>query len=467
MSRASRKQSPRAASWVYDVINAFIEALEAETSFLRVGDATWRFYNSQLELLRPLKAYLSREAQHIHRDLLNARPEVGKRLAPHDAMRAQLEAAASSAAQDVLTGSDLRAKVDDARQRYAASHPADIPTGAFPQEKLADLVAEHLVNNAVDLSPRHTDAVFWREHRHEFLGYAKRPSFDLLAAHREALLAFNESVIEWLANYSFALCDEFDIPAAFSGAATVASSDEPYSDAVSVWIDTLRARVEHWQRTQPGKGWFTVMVFPDLVIHDDMDHVGLKKLVRAARVELKGLQLPTLDAHQFSRVENLDGAIRGYLDLQEYQEVWQLHDSGVFMWAKLLQYKNETGEALLPFEEIVWLVALGVSFAQRLLTEIMPEGRVSLEFALNGVQGHELGSFDEFVRTHHRLTVGHLKSAQDTLVVPVSTAVSTLRSDWRKLVEDVSSKLLNLFNWDHPHTAVEQHVRALRPESPG
>lgn len=206
--------SLRAASWVYDVINVFIDALEMESTLLRRGNSSWRFYNEQLEHIRPLNAYLSRNAQHIFRDFLLARPGVTEMLAPHDELRANLETAATAAAREILEFTNLRSRVEDARKRYLLKHPKDVPTGAFASEKHADLVAEHLVNEVKELPANYTDALFWKEHGLEFSDVMSTPACQELRRSRQALLSYDQGLIQWLEQYSLSLCQEFDIPAA-------------------------------------------------------------------------------------------------------------------------------------------------------------------------------------------------------------------------------------------------------------
>jgi len=206
--------SLRAASWVYDVINVFIDALEMEATLLRRGDTSWRFYNQQLEHIRPLNAYLTRNAQHILRDFLAARPEVAQWLGLHDDLRSRLEMAASAAAHEILAETDLRTRVEDARKRYLLKYPKDNPTGAYAAEKHVELVAEHLVNEVKELAANYTDAVFWKEHGPEFSSVMNTPACQELRNLRQALLSYDLEMIQWFAEYRFSLCQEFDIPAA-------------------------------------------------------------------------------------------------------------------------------------------------------------------------------------------------------------------------------------------------------------
>lgn len=206
--------SSRVASWVYDVINVLIDALGLEATLLGRGDTSWRFYNEQLERIRPLTAYLTRNAQHILRDLLRARPEVSAALMLHDELRASLETAATAAAREILATTDLRARVEAARQRYLLKYPKDNPTGAFAAEKHADLVTEHLINEVHALPSNYTDATFWKEHGHELSSVLHTPACQELRSARQALLSYDQKTIEWLQEYSYSLCQQFDIPAA-------------------------------------------------------------------------------------------------------------------------------------------------------------------------------------------------------------------------------------------------------------
>lgn len=208
--------SLRAASWIHDVINVFIDSLEMEIGLLQRGDTSWRFYNEQLERIRPMRAYLPRNAQHILRDLELARPDIdiGFALVSHDLLRASLEAAATAAAREILTKTDLRARVEAARERHLLKYPKDIPTGAFAADRHADLVAEHLVNDVTELPANHADAVFWKEHGSEFTGATSTPAFQELRRARQELLSYDQETVPWLKARGDLLRQQFDIPAA-------------------------------------------------------------------------------------------------------------------------------------------------------------------------------------------------------------------------------------------------------------
>jgi len=208
--------SRRVASWIYDVLNVFIEALEIEAGLLSRGNATWRFYNQDLEHIRPLAAHLDRDGRHIFRDLITAHPELVEKISTHDALRTQLVRAATDAYRDALASDAIHEAVEDARRRFLANVPGAIPTGAFAAEKHVDLVIEHLINEIEELPSHYTDAEFWRAHGKELRSFSV-PSMLAVKRARAELLSYDQATLKWLEDFSYELCQQYDIPAAPSG----------------------------------------------------------------------------------------------------------------------------------------------------------------------------------------------------------------------------------------------------------
>jgi hypothetical protein len=211
--------SRRAQSWVYDVLNVFIESLETEVRLLSRGNTTWRFHSQDLEHIWPLEAYLDRDGRHILRDLLTAHPELGERISTHDALRAQLAQAATRAYHEALGNPAVRNAVEDARRRFLERLPGATPEGAYPPEKHVDIVIEHVINAVKDLPSHHTDAEFWRAHGQE-LSSLSIPSLLSVRKSRGDLLAHDQEMLQWLGQLSYQLCEQFDIPAAPSRSAS-------------------------------------------------------------------------------------------------------------------------------------------------------------------------------------------------------------------------------------------------------
>ena len=206
-------QPRRAASWVYDVINVLIEAFDMEVSLLSRGNLSWRFYNLELEHIRPAISYLSRDGRHILRDLLTANPSVEPMIATHDDLRQRVESTATTIHAEALNDPALRLAVEKARKTFLERFPGAVPTGAFPAEKHLDLVIERLINEIKELPPHYTDAEFWAAHRKDF-AFFNTPSLPVLRQIRSEFLKFDQTSIKWLEELSFQICTEHDIPAA-------------------------------------------------------------------------------------------------------------------------------------------------------------------------------------------------------------------------------------------------------------
>jgi hypothetical protein len=206
-------QPHRAASWVYDVINVWLDALGMEVSLLSRGNLSWRFYNQELEFIRPAVSYLSRNGRHILRDLIAVKPAVASWIAEHDELRQQVESAATAVYHEGLMVPALRAAVAEARNSFLESSPGAILTGAYPAEKHLDLVIEHLINDIKELPAHQTDAEFWSTHRNRF-AFFNVPSLGALRQVRNEFLKQDQAALHQLERVSFEICTEHGIPAA-------------------------------------------------------------------------------------------------------------------------------------------------------------------------------------------------------------------------------------------------------------
>lgn len=203
----------RAASWVYDVINVLIDALDVEVSLLSRGNLSWRFYSQELEHIQPSVSYLNRNGRHILRDLVAAKPSIERLVAEHDQLRQRVESTATAVYEEALRDPALHAAVDRARKAFFDKFPDAVPTGAFASNRHVDLVIERLINRIEELPPHHADAEFWSLHCGDFAFFqpASQPVLDRL---RGELLAFDRSSIKDLEALSLQICTEHDIPAA-------------------------------------------------------------------------------------------------------------------------------------------------------------------------------------------------------------------------------------------------------------
>lgn len=218
--------SRRVAAWVYDVINPLIDTLPVEISSLERGNTTWRFQRRELEHLRSIASYLPPDGRHVLRDFTRFAPEAKRRFDEHDQLLVKLRDAAAEAHAELMQRDDFVQTAQDALKAYTNKHPErDSPRGVIAESEFPDLAAERVINRFDQLPSHFIDADFWSEHGAALLPFARGSRFEQLEAACHALLAYDRELIEWLADESFALCSEHDIPAA------------PPSGWASNWID--------------------------------------------------------------------------------------------------------------------------------------------------------------------------------------------------------------------------------------
>jgi hypothetical protein len=209
-----RHGSPRVAAWVHEVINTLLEALPVERSFLQHGNATWRFYNQELEHVRPLAQYLLPGARHILRDFLLANRDARPVFSEHDRLVGRLSSSAEASCKALMRGEGFRLLVEEHLARFESGDPRPpYPGGAVPREDFPSLVAERVVNQVASFPSHYADAAFWTSHGAQFLALASGPEFETLQGVREQLLRHDRKLMDWLERKSFDLCSDYDVPA--------------------------------------------------------------------------------------------------------------------------------------------------------------------------------------------------------------------------------------------------------------
>lgn len=229
---------------------------------------------------------------------------------------------------------------------------------------------------------------------------------------------------------------------------------QPHERAVSTWSGTLNDRRELWEKTNPGRGSFSIMFLPSPLAHE-LDHAALRTLVQRAQVNWQGWSLPAeVYESKRARIQNRAMSVEGTYSDDEIEEIWQAHRSGAFMYSRLLRYLERDSERQLPFEEIVLAVALGVLFAQRFYQDISPDGEVDITCTLLGIGGQRLTTFDTFMR---RIS-GDYRSVETTIESCDTATVTELRSAWRPLVHRLVTELFVLFNWSIAPIVIDQRL---------
>ena len=228
----------------------------------------------------------------------------------------------------------------------------------------------------------------------------------------------------------------------------------PHEREVAQWSQALEACRTTWEAECPGYGVIAMAFLPS-PLGKVLDHAAMRKLVRQSQVQWEGWSIPNQYYEgRFATIQNRVSLVEGVLEIEKYQELWQLHASGAFMFARMLHYLEKGSERRLPFEEVIYSTALGVLFAQRIYQDLVPDGQVELQFSLLGTKGQRLGTFNDFMR---RLSEDY-RSGEEVIRSHVETTVLDLRSAWRSIVHRLVKDLFVLFNWDIAPVVVDQRL---------
>lgn len=235
-------------------------------------------------------------------------------------------------------------------------------------------------------------------------------------------------------------------PTSIEGLPPAQTPIESYDGALTMWREALAERQVAWRQRYPEYGTFSLSFLPNRSTDKQLDHAKMRKLVQQCQVEGLGLTLPNCWENNTTSIQNRPRAIEGKLDLDYYQELWQLHNTGVFMDASLLHYVSDS---VLWFEAIIWLVALGVKFAQRLYVNLDVE-QLSYEFKLENVKDQSLGT-----RSPHVHLRGDRRTADHSISAGGSCSILELRSGWRAVVYAVIREMFALFNLDMSQSTID------------
>jgi len=195
------------------VLNVFMESVRDGSGAALARNATWRFYNQELEHIRPLAATSTETAAIFSATFSPLTPRLAEKISAHDALRAQLVKAATDAYRDALASDAIHKAVDDARRRFLEKVPGAIPTGSFAAEKHVDLVIERLINEIDELPSHNTDAEFWRAHARSSALSAFHPC-RWSSGHGPSFSHPTRQYLNGLEDFSYDLCQQYDIPAA-------------------------------------------------------------------------------------------------------------------------------------------------------------------------------------------------------------------------------------------------------------
>ena len=122
------------------------------------------------------------------------------------------------------------------------------------------------------------------------------------------------------------------------------------------------------------------------------------------------------------------------------------------MDTSLLRY---VGDSVLSFETIIWLVALGMKFAQRLYINLDIE-QFSYEFRLENIKDQSLGTNNP--RVHIR---AGRQTAEHSIIARGACTILDLRAGSRAVVYSVIVQMFALFNVEMSQDTIDGWLNKL------
>jgi len=242
------------------------------------------------------------------------------------------------------------------------------------------------------------------------------------------------------------------MPTPIKGVPPTQTATSSFDGALTMWREAFAERQVAWRQRYPQYGTFSLVFLPNRSTDKVLDHAEMRKLVQQCQVEALGLTLPNCWENNTTSIQNRPRAIEGKLDLDYYQELWQLHNTGAFMDASLLRY---VGDSVLSFEAIIWLVALGMKFAQRLYVNLDIE-QFSYEFRLENIKDQSLGTNNPSVH----IRAGR-RTAEHSIIARGACTILDLRAEWRAVVYSVIMQMFALFNVEMSQDTIDGWLNKL------
>lgn len=255
-----------------------------------------------------------------------------------------------------------------------------------------------------------------------------------------------------------------DMRRILEGVSTKAPEPAPERHAreLTMWSEALG----EWRPRLPPAGLLSVTFLPDSTAEGlAFSHAAWRKMIGESSVQLRNHEFPRYFVSEGVAVQNRPDCVQGTASFDYYQEIWQLHASGAFLYAGLLREDLDPGlragtrvpdaERYLEFVYIMWRVVFAVLFAQRLYEVLSPNGNIRYRFVFTEMQGRQLATTDI------RRSLYGRRSQEREIEIEGTTSTLDLRSGWRGVVHDVLRQLFVLFNLDIAPAVIDDELNAL------
>src|SRR5271157_3500245 len=197
----------RRKAWIYSVINPLLNGLGIERSFLERGNWTFRHRNRELELIRPLDAYVDYQSRPNWEDFIASNSGVAAPMREREARREELRQACIAAFDYLVADEKFGKEVSRCVATFPASERDSL--GAQPDH----LVAQLIVDNIREL-PDHMFGHygFWLRFSDELMQFRKGPRFEDADRAGAELKRSNDRLSAELIKVRSGLAQKYDIP---------------------------------------------------------------------------------------------------------------------------------------------------------------------------------------------------------------------------------------------------------------
>jgi len=204
------EKKDRAKSWVWVVVNPWIDILDFELSRLGSRQVSWRWRSRRLERLKPLRNQMIHGAGLLLDDLSREKPAVRVWEQEHDGGLAEIENHAAATFDALLGDGVFRAELGDrlGRDRGLLEWAIRDASDSDATNEFGELC----VNFAPALSNEHGAAAFWTRHRDVLLAARERlggPLDGAIARQKQRAEAHKELLVA----LRWEFVDAYDIPA--------------------------------------------------------------------------------------------------------------------------------------------------------------------------------------------------------------------------------------------------------------
>jgi len=212
-NKAMEPGRERAKAWIYSVINPLLDALKVQSVFLKRRNWTFRFYNGNLEFIRPLDGYINFQSRPNWEDFIASNPSARKRIEDRDRRREELRKACNLAWRHLVDLEEFRQQVLTLLDRFRAEEPpSNHRVSGLPDGEFHKLVAERIVNDIGNITEDSADFRFWSRFRDDLIQFRRGSSFELMERAGLDLSERNNEVTEELGRAREELASKLDIP---------------------------------------------------------------------------------------------------------------------------------------------------------------------------------------------------------------------------------------------------------------